>query len=1194
MSATGFFTNSLAATTSFGALQYTGTGPATATGSTNWKVGKTAAGPDYGTMIFGGQQATFGTTVLPSAAPATTDAFVVCSGTTPIKFSGSFAATTWALKMGLIAVRATVAGGNLRCRVWRSTILTGSWTELTAATIAFTAVASLTTSTQQNTTASWSPGTVTLAGEFIAINFAWEITSASSSNLSEVALVTDATNSIITFPAFAATGAIAESITAPTDAVTRAQVLGRSIADSITAPSDALTRSLVQGRAIAESITNPSDLVTRAFVGLRSLSESVPAPTDSLTRAQVLARSIADSIGAPTDAVTRLVAAVAALSETIGLPTDVVARALVQSRALSESISAPSDSLSRAQVLARSVAESVTAPSDAVTGKQVLIRAVSESVVAPSDSLTRQVVEGRSVSESVTAPTDAASRAGSTFARGTSESIPAPTDAVSTQQVVSRAVSESVLGPSDTLTRAFVGTRSIAEIVSAPADSLVRAGTFARGAAESISAPSDAVSTQQVLVRALTESVSSPSDAVMRAIVVSRALSEALTPPADTVSTEQVLGRSISESVATPTDAVARTFTGGRGVAETIPAPADAVSQTTSGGGTNFTRVLSESIPSPTDAPVRSQVLARQVLELVTEPTDAVTTSQVLGRAVSEAMPAPSDSVSRQIMTARFVSEGISPPTDSVSHGGATRAVAEFIAAPVDAVSRQVAAFRTISESIPSPSDSVSRMASMANQIRLAFTISTSGTIFTPAQASAKLQAVKLKLYDNPVTDPVLGQLFGLSVQSDVGTTGASSATRTITLNMTSAAGIAPPPFPAHPITASPPQLPYPLTTTRALAGTFLVTTGSNLVTTSATQLPAILPGDTIEFLSQRGVQYRVLFVTPSTVTLITPYTGKSATTGAFLRVPAPVKLAAIYSTSDRDTGGIASIVPPIDPGSGAQSVLLRYLDSTGAGPFTVVVQTLGKTPVPVVLAPGSQDIAVVIDMEVDMVGPFGNSVGQITLSELAEPLPLIPQGASELQFLERQDKAQNLLRTALVYLPPSYFALVQPNLSFPELAGDFIVTTDQPVVFTKVDQTGVLAPGNVIQFASQMTVNTPFATLRELYTVKDVSPTFITLTRPYKGVDLRTRPRPGPVDADQGYGPANQQATGAYRVSPTLASPPSNDALKSPIGEFVGTAGSSPAPPPPPNPTVLSNLFAQTISLALAVPVQPQPITLF
>ncbi|HEY6357586.1 MAG TPA: hypothetical protein VIX35_05055, partial [Vicinamibacterales bacterium] len=51
------------------------------------------------------------------------------------------------------------------------------------------------------------------------------------------------------------------------------------------------------------------------------------------------------------------------------------------------------------------------------------------------------------------------------------------------------------------------------------------------------------------------------------------------------------------------------------------------------------------------------------------------------------------------------------------------------------------------------------------NQIILAFSVATTGTIYTPTQAATKLAAVPL--YASAGADPVLGQGFGLTVADD-------------------------------------------------------------------------------------------------------------------------------------------------------------------------------------------------------------------------------------------------------------------------------------------------------------------------------------------------------------------------------------------------------------------------------------------
>ena len=58
----------------------------------------------------------------------------------------------------------------------------------------------------------------------------------------------------------------------------------------------------------------------------------------------------------------------------------------------------------------------------------------------------------------------------------------------------------------------------------------------------------------------------------------------------------------------------------------------------------------------------------------------------------------------------------------------------------------------------------------MANQLTLAFSVSTVSTIYTPTQAAAKLAAAPL--YASAAADPVLGQAFGLTVARDAVSTG--------------------------------------------------------------------------------------------------------------------------------------------------------------------------------------------------------------------------------------------------------------------------------------------------------------------------------------------------------------------------------------------------------------------------------------
>lgn len=490
----------------------------------------------------------------------------------------------------------------------------------------------------------------------------------------------------------------------------------------------------------------------------------------------------------------------------------------------------------------------------------------------------------------------------------------------------------------------------------------------------------------------------------------------------------------------------------------------------------------------------------------------------------------------------------------------------------------------------------------MANQIILAWTVDIANTPIGATQAAARLAAIDL--YDNALTDPVLGQLFGLTVDDDATTHDATSATRTLTLNMNNAVGSgnAPPPFPCHPRTSTPPQPPYPLVRTVTLPGSFFATNGSATVDTAVTQIPSLTPGDTVQFLSQKGVIYTVLAVPDtSTVTLTTPFTGTSGNTGAFKEVAAPATIVALYSTSDLDTDGV-STTPAIPAGSGARTVDVTYKDSLGAGPFTITVHLTGKRPTAVALAGGSIDIAEIVNIVVLSSGSFGNSVGQITLVELSEALPAIPSNATPRDFVNLTDEAQLLIDRALAYMPPSYFAIAQQGESRPQLEGDFFLTTGSINVPTSVDQSSVLSQGDVIQFAEQMTLNSPFGTTDVLYTVATVSPKLITLTTPFTGVD-NNNTGTNNVGTNSNMGTKGnlgselqEKASGAFFAG--AAAPPSNDQLSGPLGQFVALETASPPPNPPgapatvPAPTFLSGLFTRTLSLGLkGIPITSQTV---
>lgn len=492
----------------------------------------------------------------------------------------------------------------------------------------------------------------------------------------------------------------------------------------------------------------------------------------------------------------------------------------------------------------------------------------------------------------------------------------------------------------------------------------------------------------------------------------------------------------------------------------------------------------------------------------------------------------------------------------------------------------------------------------MANQIVLAWTVEVAGTSLGPAAAAIALGAVPL--YQNPTTDPVLGQLFGLTVDADATVAGAGNATRTLTLNMNSVnAPEAPPPFPCHPITTTPPVLPYPLLEAVTLGGSFFVQNGVATVDTTESQLQTLAPGDVMQFPSQPGVSYTLLLVTDTQLTLTAVYSGTTANTSAFIMQPAPVTRAAIYSSSELDTDAVAATTPAIPAGPGAQTVEITYDDSAGGGPFTASVNLTGKRPAEITLAPGSVDIASILNIVVASSGTFSNSVGQLTLVELSSALPPLPEQPPPTPDFFRgpaTDEGQLIISRALAYLPPSYFALAQPNASYPQLEGDFFVTTGSRRVLTSVDQSAVLSQGDIIRFASQFTLNRFSLTEDSLYTVDGVTPTAIMLTEGYTGIDDNfTGTNHVGVDSNNGTkgnigATVQNKATGAFLVDPTPAVDPTDNQLAGPLAQFVSPATAGPPPilnpATVPTPTFLSDLFTRTLQLALSVPVTPEPIT--
>ena len=385
----------------------------------------------------------------------------------------------------------------------------------------------------------------------------------------------------------------------------------------------------------------------------------------------------------------------------------------------------------------------------------------------------------------------------------------------------------------------------------------------------------------------------------------------------------------------------------------------------------------------------------------------------------------------------------------------------------------------------------------------------------------------------------------------------------------------------------------YSLWTTKPLPGSFLTTPGSYVVATSDSQVPSLVVNATVQFLAQPGVFYAVKNIFAGSISIAPPYTGPfSEDDGAVEMIAAPAKIVAVYSTSPLDSNGLGA--PALPQGSGAQKVSLSYKDSNG-GAHTLVASLLGTYPLRVTLPAfpaAGFDIAVITDVHVSQVGGFGNSVGQITLCELASAPPAIPTDADSTKLQTLNDQVQMLISRGLVYLPPSYFALAQQGASTQgqsPLLGEFLLPGKDTVelaspltpggtsVATTVDQTSALATTNFIEFAAQ-----PGVPYKVLAVSGNGSRGVITLATPWTGLN------------------DNPILSSATLVSPSPAAEPTNAQLSGAVAEFVNPGTAVPPPNRPlapqtmsPSPTFLSGMFGRVLQLALAVPVVPTAIVL-
>ncbi len=193
---TFYIKDAIAGSSQHGSLQDGGVAPSTTTSGTGWTVG-TENNTQYCLQDYGSKRDhfSFNSTVVPSTGPNTSDCW-----RTESTLSGTFDIGSWTIAIAVRSVSASASGsGRLRCRVWRSVNQNGSSaTQITSGTITTNQWSNLSTGTTQNLTATFSPGSIVLNGEYLFLQIACEIDNDSFNSSADVLIRVSSTGSVIT------------------------------------------------------------------------------------------------------------------------------------------------------------------------------------------------------------------------------------------------------------------------------------------------------------------------------------------------------------------------------------------------------------------------------------------------------------------------------------------------------------------------------------------------------------------------------------------------------------------------------------------------------------------------------------------------------------------------------------------------------------------------------------------------------------------------------------------------------------------------------------------------------------------------------------------------------------------------------------------------------------------------------------
>lgn len=195
-----YLKDTAAAGSNHGSLQDGGTAPTTATSTTGWVAG-TLAPTRYARQDFATERASstlLTSPVEPNGGPNNT---LGDCWRTENTLSGSFAAANWSVSVPVIGITraSSTTDGRLRLRVWQGTDPTGAGaTEITTATLTTSLFANLANGAAQTLTVTSSLPAATLAGEYLFVQVAFELTGVGDNANADVHIRVGSTSTVTT------------------------------------------------------------------------------------------------------------------------------------------------------------------------------------------------------------------------------------------------------------------------------------------------------------------------------------------------------------------------------------------------------------------------------------------------------------------------------------------------------------------------------------------------------------------------------------------------------------------------------------------------------------------------------------------------------------------------------------------------------------------------------------------------------------------------------------------------------------------------------------------------------------------------------------------------------------------------------------------------------------------------------------